>query len=166
MANHCSSTANARLTANRTDTRHCGREDRLSGRIKSDADLTEGCYSRPKLWGRAVPLYRVYFRNQHAFIIGRDDFLAVDDADATVIAKTLADACSDLCTGIELRQGARRVDTSPEQLIPDADEIAARVQNIVLERLLVLRESQWVIAESGRLLKETQRLLERRPALK
>jgi hypothetical protein len=115
---------------------------------------------------RAVPLYRVYLKNRHAFIIGRDDFLAVDDKDATVIAKTLADACSDLCTGIELRQGARRVDTSPEQLIPDADEIAARVQNSVLERLLVLRDSQWVIAESGRLLKETQRLLERRAALK
>ena len=106
-----------------------------------------------------MAFYRVYFRNQHAFVIGRDDFVAVDDDDAMVIAKTLADACSDLCAGIELWQSERRVDTSPEQMIPDANEIAARVQNIVLERELVLRESKWVVAESARLLKETERLL-------
>jgi hypothetical protein len=107
-----------------------------------------------------VPLYRVYLRNQHAFIIGRDDFLAVDDEDAVVIAKTLADACSDLCADFEIWQSARRVDTSPEQTIPNANEIAARVQDIVLERELVLRHTQWVVAESRRLLEETQRLLD------
>jgi hypothetical protein len=108
---------------------------------------------------RAVPFYRVYFRNQHAFIVGRDDFVAVDDEDAVVIAKTLADACSDLCARFELWQSKRRVDASPEQTIPNANEIAARVQNIVLERELALRDSKWVIAESARLLKETERLL-------
>src|SRR5215468_3535717 len=106
-----------------------------------------------------MPTYRVYFRNQHTFIIGRDDFVAADDEDAVVIAQTLADACSDLCTRFELWQSKRRVDTSPEQTIPNVNEIAARVQNIVLERELALRESKWVIAESARLLKETERLL-------
>ena len=40
------------------------------------------------------------------------------------------------------------------------DEIAAQVQNIVIERELVLRHTQWVIADSRRLLKQTQRLLD------
>jgi hypothetical protein len=104
-------------------------------------------------------LYRIYFRNQHAFIIGRDDFVAVDDEDAMVIAGTLADACSGLCTDFELWQSARRIDASRGQTILNAHEIAARVQNIVIERELVLRDSQWVIAESARLLKESERLL-------
>ena len=112
-----------------------------------------------------MPTYRVYFRNQHKFIIGRDDFVAADDEDAAVIAVRLADACSDMCTGFELWQSARRLDTSPAQTIPNANEIAARVQNIVLERALVLRDSKWVIAESTRLLEATRRLLEdRRPS--
>ena len=106
-----------------------------------------------------MPLYRVYFRNQHAFIIGRDDFAAVDDDVAMVIGRKLADACADLCTGFELWQSGRRVDTSPEQIIPDANEIAARVQNIVIEREIALRESKWVVAESKRLLQESERLL-------
>jgi hypothetical protein len=104
-----------------------------------------------------MPVYRVYFRNQHKFIIGRDDFLAFDDDDAMVIAKTLADACSDLCTDFELWQGAQRVDTS--QTIPNANEIAARIQDIVLERELVLRNTEWVVADSRRLLEMTERLL-------
>ena len=102
--------------------------------------------------------YRLYFRNEYSFIIGRDDFPASDDEDALVIARTLADACSDLCTGFELWQSARRVDT-PNVTIPTADDIAARVQDMVLERELVLRDSKWVVAESKRLVKETERLL-------
>src|SRR5215472_5268569 len=105
--------------------------------------------------------YRIYFRNQHAFIIGRDDFVAVDDEDAMVVGRKLADACSDLCTDFELCQSTRRLDTSPGQTIPNANEIAARVQSIVLERELALRDSKWVIAESARLLKETERFLQR-----
>src|SRR5690348_13191155 len=104
--------------------------------------------------------YRIYFRNQHAFIVGRDDFVAVDDEDAMVIGGKLVEACSDLCTGFEIWQSTRRLDT-PGQTMPDANEIAARVQDIVLERELALRDSKWVIAESARLLKETERLLRR-----
>ena len=40
------------------------------------------------------------------------------------------------------------------------DEIAAQVQNIVIERELVLRHTQWVVADSRRLLEQTQRLLD------
>jgi hypothetical protein len=42
-----------------------------------------------------------------------------------------------------------------------ADEITAPVQKTVLEREMALLDSEWVIAESGRLLKQTQALLDR-----
>ena len=110
-----------------------------------------------------MPLYRIYFRNQHEFVIGRDDFPADDDEHAIVIARMLADACSDLCSTFELWHSARRVDASASgQIISNADAIAARVQSLVLERALVLRDSKWVIAESTRLLEQIRQVLEGR----
>ena len=113
-----------------------------------------------------MPLYRIYFRNQHAFIIGRDDFPANDDTHAIVIARTLADACSDLCSRFELWQSERQLDAlASSQIISNDDEIAATVGHIVLERALVLRDSRWVVADSARLLETTQQLLkDRRPS--
>ena len=104
--------------------------------------------------------YRVYFVNWNASIAGRDDFDAEDDAQAAVIARLLRNACSDRCAGFELWQGAHRVDT----LLPkgfDIKELSARVQDIVLERELALRDSKWSIADSQRLLEQTQHRLER-----
>ena len=110
-----------------------------------------------------MPLYRIYFRNRHGFVIGRDDFPADDDAHAIVIARMLADACSDLCSTFELWHSVRRVDASASsQIISTADEIAARVQNLVLERELVLRDSRWAVAESARLLEHIRQGLEGR----
>jgi hypothetical protein len=40
------------------------------------------------------------------------------------------------------------------------DESAAQVQNTVIERELVLRHSHWVVADSRRLLEQTQSLLD------
>ena len=110
--------------------------------------------------------YRLYFRNQHGFIIGRDDYIAEDDEHAMAVARTLKDACADLCTGIELWHGIRRVDTAPIKMASRhcLGEIVAQVQSTVLEREVALRDSRWVIAESARLLAETRRLLDRRPS--
>jgi hypothetical protein len=110
---------------------------------------------------RVVERYHVCFRNRHTLAIGRDDFFAPNDAHAIVVARTLADACSDLCTGFELWQSEREIDHSKERKLRGADEIALKVQGIVLERELVLRESESVIASSARLLEETDRLLQR-----
>jgi hypothetical protein len=107
--------------------------------------------------------YRIYFRNRHGFIIGHDDFDAQDDDHAMAIARTLRNVCSDICTSFELWQSARRVDTSGSTHTPgSADEITARVQNTVLEREMALLDSEWVIADSSRLLKQTRRLVESR----
>jgi hypothetical protein len=111
---------------------------------------------------RCVALYRVYFRNQYKFVVGRDDFAAEDDARAMAIARTLCDACSDLCTSFELWQGVRQVEMGSSPRRPDLnfDQFVEQVQNVIVERELVLRESRWVIAESQRLLQQTQRLLD------
>ena len=106
--------------------------------------------------------YRIYFRNQHGFIIGRDDYIAEDDEHAMVVARTLENACSDLSTGIEVWSGMRRVDEAPIKATNgwSADEIAARTQSTVLTTEVALRDSKWVIADSARLLEETRRLLD------
>ena len=106
-------------------------------------------------------MYRIYFKNRHGFFIGCDDFDAQDDDHAMAIAQTLRSACSDICSGFELWQSARRVDT---HIAGNAEEITAQVQNTVLEREMALLDSEWVIAESARLLKQTQRLVEHRRA--
>ena len=106
--------------------------------------------------------YRVYFRNRHGFIIGRDDFDAQDDDHAMAIARSLRNACSDICAGFELWRSEKLVDTSGSTQTPwNADEITAQVQNTVIEREMALLNSEWVIAESGRLLKQSQLLLDR-----
>ena len=108
-----------------------------------------------------MSLYRVYFRNQSKFVVGRDVFDAEDDACAMAIAWTLCDACSDVCTAFDLWQGVRQVEMSSSPRSPNLnfDGVATQVQNIVLERELVLRHTQWIVADSRRLLEETQRLL-------
>src|SRR5690349_17282728 len=106
--------------------------------------------------------YRIYFKNQHGFVIGRDDFIADDDEHAVAIALALDGACTDVCTGIELWDGIRRVETSMRAAGKlSRSEIVEKVQDTVLEREIVLRESKWVLAQSARLLAETERLLDR-----
>ena len=107
-------------------------------------------------------IYRIYFRNRHGFKIGRDGFDAQDDDHAMAIGQTLRNACSDICSGFELWRSEKLVDTSRSTQTPwNADEITAQVQNAVIEREMALLNSEWVIAESGRLLKQSQLLLDR-----
>jgi len=100
--------------------------------------------------------YRLYFLNAAQRINARDEFEAENDETAITIAGLLYDACSDLSSGFELWQGARRV-------VPDAKNqtggnvsqtsaaITLQVQNIVLEREEILQQSHWLIARSRRL---------------
>ena len=79
------------------------------------------------------------------------------------IARALQNACSDLCTSIEVWSGIRRVDAASIKAPSrrSVDEIVAQVHTTVLEREMVLRDSKWAIADSARLLAETQQLLDR-----
>ena len=104
--------------------------------------------------------YRLYLRDAEKRIVGRDDFDSDNDARALLVARMLRDACSDKCAGFELWQNTRRVDLPCPNLSKfSADEIHAKVQTIVLERELAIRDSRWTIAESARLLEQTLRLL-------
>jgi len=100
--------------------------------------------------------YRLYFLNAAQRIAARDEFEAENDETAITIAGLLYDACSDLSSGFELWQSARRV-------VPDATKQAAahpnqsstaitlQLQSVVLEREEMLQQSQWLIARSKRL---------------
>jgi hypothetical protein len=66
-----------------------------------------------------------------------------------------------MCARIELWDGVRRVDTVRPNPSPlSLSEILARTESTVLERELALHESKWIVAESARLLRETQHLLD------
>ena len=104
--------------------------------------------------------YRIYFRSQDEQIVGRDDFEADSDARALVVGRTLRDACSDKCAAFEVWQGTRHVDMPCRNWAGlGAERVHARVEEIVLERELAIRTSNWVVADSARLLEETGRLL-------
>jgi hypothetical protein len=106
--------------------------------------------------------YRLYFLDRRRRIVGCDDFAAASDRDALAIAEALADACADRCAGFELWQGERRVESGSLTGGPRTSEtIAAAVQETVLERELAIRSSTWLVADSRRLLEETNRLLAR-----
>jgi len=108
-----------------------------------------------------VARYRVYFRNRADAFVGRDDFEAEDDAQAMIVARKLRDACSDICSGFQLWQGMRRIDKAFSAAgNPNGGGATARVQSIVLEREVAIRDSHWSVAESSRLLEQTQRLLD------
>src|SRR5215831_19326588 len=95
--------------------------------------------------------YRLYFLNAAQRITARDEFEAENDETAITIAGLLSDACSDLSSGFELWQSARRV-------VPDVKKQAAahpnqsstaitlQLQSVVLEREEMLQQSQWLIA--------------------
>ena len=94
--------------------------------------------------------YRVYLRDAEKQIVGRDDFESDNDARALLVARMLRDACSDKCAGFELWQNTRRVDLPcPNWSKFSADEIHAKVQMIVLERELAIRDSRWTVADSA-----------------
>jgi hypothetical protein len=104
--------------------------------------------------------YRAYFIGWSGAIRGRDDFDAESDADAIAIAEALCDACSDVCKAFDLWQRTRHVSTSfSSRFKLSSEQIAAKNQETVLQRELVIRDSKWLIASSKRLVEQIQRML-------
>ena len=100
--------------------------------------------------------YRLYFLNAAQRISARDEFEAESDEAASAIGGQLYDACSDLSSGFELWQGARRVVPDVKKQVaghPNQSRtaITLKLQNIVLEREEILQQSHWLIAKSKRL---------------
>ena len=99
--------------------------------------------------------YRLYFLDGNDHIAARDEFKADNDHTAIAVAEVLHDACSDRSPGFELWEGARRLArNSCEGLVQPRQEVelTLAMQEMVLEREEIMRQSQWCIAVSRRLL--------------
>jgi hypothetical protein len=109
--------------------------------------------------------YRVYFRDGRGVILGRHEFEAEDDVAATRIAGALSEACSDMCKTFGLWDGARAVKTDARAGV-DAAQISARTQRRVVETEMAIRDSDWSIARSRKLLDrlDRARVLDRQSA--
>jgi DNA-binding response OmpR family regulator len=104
-------------------------------------------------------MYRVYFRDKEGLTAGRHDFGAPSDDSAIMIATLLCDACSDVCNIFELWDGTRRINVAGQQVsAPTAEQINARSQEIVVQGEMAIRDSEWLIARSRRLLEQIKQL--------
>lgn len=103
-----------------------------------------------------MTLYRIFLRGDAA-ILGREDFEAENDQAAIIFAEVICDACSDVCDFFELWQGSRRVACGYAKLVQiDASMINAEMQAVAALHEEQLRDSQWRVAESRRLLELTR----------
>ena len=95
--------------------------------------------------------YRVYFLAADR-IEAREDFQADNDIDAIRIAQVLCEACSDRCDSFELWREKRKVDTAQGSQRASLAELTQAHQQLVLETEEVIVKSEWVIAQSKRLI--------------
>jgi hypothetical protein len=105
--------------------------------------------------------YRLYLRGPSGEIVGRDDFEAEHDAVAIAMAELLWEACADLCDHFELWKRERLVGRSVGKAlrpVESADEIGARMQESLIQREEAIRNSEWAVARSKRLLERLRHL--------
>lgn len=108
--------------------------------------------------------YRLYFLDEKGAIEAREDFVAADDDAALVVSDVVCRGCSDLCIAYELWQGMRlvmRVDRPGANLAVPMDGQASAAQEIALKVEENLQVSRWRIAQSLKLIEETERLRKR-----
>lgn len=106
--------------------------------------------------------YRVSFHGRSGAFQGQGEFDAADDASAALMAEILLDSCSDISASFQLWQGDAPVEL-PRDGAPrpaeSAIQVSARTQEALIRTEEAIRNSQWMLARSGRLL-ERLRLLE------
>lgn len=97
--------------------------------------------------------YMACFYDAVGTLMGRCALAAESDDEAQDTAAVLYDACSDVCSYYELWKGRTAVRKAQYfVLAPTATELSRRTQQIVLDREIAIRDSQWHIADSRRLL--------------
>jgi hypothetical protein len=103
--------------------------------------------------------YRFYFYNNRV-ICGRYDFEADDDDRAGEIAEILFDACSDRCASWEIWDGQVLLMSGPQKVRVQvrASNMAERRQQNIVRHEEAIRDSEWAIASSERLLVELDKL--------
>lgn len=97
--------------------------------------------------------YRVFFRNAFG-IVGRQDFSADDEGTAVAMAEILCDACSDRCDSFEVWNGTRCIlgARTPRSALPSMNAVTQKSEATLRECEEAIRQSQWGIASSQRLL--------------
>jgi hypothetical protein len=99
------------------------------------------------------PPYTLYLRNGSETVLARQEINVDSDTEAATVAAVLHDACSDMVQRSEIWRGAHQVpETALPEPVPTAHQVNARLQQIILEREIALRDSRWQVAESRRLL--------------
>jgi len=102
--------------------------------------------------------YRIYFTALNDRIVGRHDFEADDDAAAARIGYVLFEACSDACHAFELWEGSRKVRSRRRRRHVSLSDLADDHQQIVVQTEELISRSEWVIAQSRKLLERLDRL--------
>ena len=99
--------------------------------------------------------YRVCFYDALGTQMGRLDIAAGNDAEALDVAAVLYDACSDVCSYYDMWKGEKAVRKAEYFLLaPTVAELSRHTQQIVLDREMAIRDSQWHIADSRRLIEK------------
>lgn len=106
--------------------------------------------------------YRVSFHGPSGAVQGQDEFEAEDDASAALLAEVLFDSCADICSAFRLWHGEAPVELRRGGAARPAEsqiQVTSRTQESLIRSEEAIRNSQWTIARSQRLL-ERLRLLE------
>ena len=114
-----------------------------------------------------LPKFRAFFVSDSGGVLGTDDFEVQTDAEATVIAACLANACSDVCGGFEVWRGTRRI-ASQRPLNGSIAKLIARMgnstQEAVIKRVGSILQSGTRLATSKKLVKAHQAAAQRATA--
>jgi hypothetical protein len=109
--------------------------------------------------GQAVRNYKLYLHHNAHDVPDAIELIADCDEDAVKLATVVANACGDVCTSFELWE-TQRLLISGDILgfAPTAAQLDGRLQKIVLDRELALRDSNGQLSESRSLLKSIDTL--------
>lgn len=92
--------------------------------------------------------------------VGREDFDAIDKAQALMIAAAIFYACSDIAFGYELWSGDERIPSPKETAASDIrGHLSDYQQQVVIDRAIALRDSHWLVAGSKKLIHEIETLV-------
>ncbi|GAA0573742.1 response regulator [Rhizomicrobium electricum] len=105
---------------------------------------------QPSPW--RYPAYSLYLRGRDGAVVARRSLSAIDDDEAATLAAVLHEASSDIAGQCELWCGDREI-VVPAKVLTAA-QVNARLQKLVVDHEIALRDSRWHIAQSRRLLEK------------
>ena len=99
----------------------------------------------------------MYLKDQSGLTVGREDFEAVDTAQARVIASAIWNACSDIAFGFELWRKDEHI-LPPQEPTASGAALSDYERQTVIATMVALRDSNWLITASEKLVREIESL--------